>query len=90
MSLIPTHRSQEVLCEFKANLVYRGSSRTARAVTQRSPVSINKTKQNGGKEQEREGGRETVTERERETDRQTDRQRTPCMFSGRHFIEILK
>ena len=30
------------LCEFKANLVYTSSSRTARAVTQRNPVSKNK------------------------------------------------
>ena len=63
------HRRQEALCEFKANLVKKGSSRTARAVTQRNPVSINKTKQNktkqkGGKEGEREGGRETGRERE--------------------------
>ena len=32
------------LCEFEASLVYRVSSRTARA-TQRSPVSKKKTKQ---------------------------------------------
>ena len=34
---------QADLCEFKASLVYRESSRTARA-TQRNPVSQNKTK----------------------------------------------
>jgi hypothetical protein len=33
------------ISEFKANLVYKVSSRTARA-TQRNPVSKNKTKQN--------------------------------------------
>ena len=32
------------LCEFKANLVYRESSRTARVVTQRYPVSKIKNK----------------------------------------------
>ena len=32
------------LCEFKANLVYRVSSRTVRAVRQRKPVSKNKTR----------------------------------------------
>ena len=51
MSLIGAHRRQEALCEFKANLVKKGSSRTARAVTQRNPVSINKTK---GRKGERE------------------------------------
>jgi hypothetical protein len=35
--------------EFEANLVYRVSSRTARA-TQRNPVSKNKTKQNKTKQ----------------------------------------
>ena len=54
MSLIGAHRRQEALCEFKANLVKKGSSRTARAVTQRNPVSINKTK---GRKGGREGGR---------------------------------
>jgi hypothetical protein len=37
------------LCEFKASLVYRMNSRTARA-TQRNPVSKNKTKQNKTKQ----------------------------------------
>ena len=31
------------LSEFEASLVYRASSRTARAVTQRNPISINQT-----------------------------------------------
>ena len=30
------------LCEFEASLVYKMTSRTARAVTQRNPVSKNK------------------------------------------------
>ena len=34
---------QANLCEFKANLVYRVSSRIARPVTQRNPVLRNKT-----------------------------------------------
>jgi hypothetical protein len=37
------------ISEFKASLVYRVSSRTARA-TQRNPVSKNKTKQNKNKQ----------------------------------------
>ena len=32
------------LCEFQDSLIYRVSSRTARAVTQRNPVSENKQK----------------------------------------------
>ena len=35
---------QENLCEFESSLVYKLSSRTARAVTPRSPVSKTKTK----------------------------------------------
>jgi hypothetical protein len=57
------------ISEFKASLIYRVSSRTARA-TQRNPVSKNKqknkttttttttTKKNREREGEREGGRE--------------------------------
>ena len=39
--MIPALRKQrqEDLCEFEASLVYRVSSMTARAVTQRNPVS---------------------------------------------------
>jgi hypothetical protein len=40
------------ISEFEASLVYRVSSRTARA-TQRNSVSKNKTKQNGKKEKKR-------------------------------------
>jgi hypothetical protein len=36
-------QKQADLCEFKANLIYRVNSRTARA-TQRNPVSKNKIK----------------------------------------------
>jgi hypothetical protein len=45
--LISTLRrqSQVDLCEFKASLVYKASSKTVRAVTQRNPVLKNKTKQ---------------------------------------------
>ena len=43
MPLVPTLRGQsQVICEFKASLVYRASSRTGRA-TQRNPVVENKT-----------------------------------------------
>jgi hypothetical protein len=38
-------QSQVDFCELEASLIYRVSSRTARA-TQRNPVSQNKTKQN--------------------------------------------
>ena len=50
MTLIPVlgRKRQADLCEYKASLVCRAGSRTARAVTQRNPVlkSQNKTKQN--------------------------------------------
>lgn len=48
MSLIPALKSQRQvdLFEFQASLVHRGSSRTARLVTQRNPVSDNENKQN--------------------------------------------
>ena len=41
--LIPAlgRQRQVNLCEFEANLVYRVSSRTARSVTHRNPVSKN-------------------------------------------------
>ena len=41
MPLIPAlgRQRQEDLCEFEASLVYKASSRTARTVTQRNPVS---------------------------------------------------
>ena len=44
MPLIPTYRRQRQvdLFEFKASLVYKVSSRTANAITQRSPVSKEK------------------------------------------------
>ena len=44
MNLIPALRKQRQVdfCEFKASLVYRVSSRTARTVSQRNPVSKNK------------------------------------------------
>ena len=46
MPLIPefARQSQADFCEFKASLVYKVSSRTARTVTQRNPVSKNKRK----------------------------------------------
>ena len=43
-------QKQEDLCEFKISLVYKVSSRTARVVTQRNPVSKKKKKR---KEKER-------------------------------------
>ena len=47
-------QKQADLCEFVASLVYRGSSRTARA-TQRNPASKNKEKR---REEKREKRRE--------------------------------
>ena len=43
MPLIPAfgRQRQADLCGFKANVIYKMSSRTARAVTQRNPVSKN-------------------------------------------------
>ena len=46
MPLTPTLRRQREadLSEFKVNLVYKASSRTARAITQGNTVSKNKSK----------------------------------------------
>ena len=45
--LILALRQRQVdFCEFKTSLVYKASSRTARAVTQRNPVSKKKKKEN--------------------------------------------
>jgi hypothetical protein len=54
MLVIPALRRQRQvdLCKFKASLVYRVSSRTARA-TQKNPVSTN-TKQNKTKQQQQQ------------------------------------
>ena len=54
MPLIPAsgRQRQADLSEFKASLVNRASSRTARVVTQRNPVLKNKTKQNKTKKGE--------------------------------------
>jgi hypothetical protein len=56
------------ISEFEASLVYRVSSRTARA-TQRNPVSKNKQNKTKEKKEERERERETERERERERER---------------------
>jgi hypothetical protein len=57
MPLIPSlRRWRQDLCEFKTSLVYRTSSRTARA-TKRNPVSINDDdddNDNNGEEEEEE------------------------------------
>jgi hypothetical protein len=47
MTVIPKLRRQRQvdLCKFKASLVYRASSRIAKAVIQRNPVLKNKQKQ---------------------------------------------
>jgi hypothetical protein len=52
LTLVPERQRQVDLCEFKASLIYRASSRTAR-VTQRNPVLKNK-------KQARHGGVEWV------------------------------
>ena len=48
MLLIPAlvRQRQADLCEFEAILVYRASSRIARAVTQRNPVSVKEKNSN--------------------------------------------
>jgi septal ring factor EnvC (AmiA/AmiB activator) len=56
---------------FEASLVYRVSSRIARA-TQRNPVS--KRKKERKKEREKERKKERKKEREREREREKDRQ----------------
>jgi hypothetical protein len=48
------------ISEFEASLVYRVSSRTARA-TQRNPVSKKKKKKKRKRERERERERETIS-----------------------------
>ena len=52
---------QGELCEFKASLVYKESSRLARAVTQRNPISKSKNKQKG-KERKKEKKKERKKE----------------------------
>ena len=61
--LIPVLRRQRRadLCEFKVSLLYKVSSRSARAVTQRDLVSKNKT--NKKKERKKERKRERKKER---------------------------
>ena len=46
---------QAHLCEFEASLVYRASSRTARAVTERNPVSKQNNNKNKQQHQQRIG-----------------------------------
>ena len=41
-----TREAEADLCEFEASLVYRTSSRTARTLTQRNPVSEKKNETN--------------------------------------------
>jgi hypothetical protein len=55
------------ISEFEASLVYRVSSRTARA-TQRNPVSKNQKTKN----RERDRQRQRDRQRERETETETD------------------
>ena len=51
MPLIPAlgRQRQMDLCEFKASLVYKVSSKTARTVSQRNPVSKNNSNNNNNK-----------------------------------------
>jgi hypothetical protein len=56
------------ISEFVASLIYKVSSRTARA-TQKNPVSKNKTQKHTEKEREREGEGEGEGERERREER---------------------
>jgi hypothetical protein len=61
------------ISEFKANLVYRVSSRTARA-TQRNPVS-KKERKKGRKEEKRRKRRERREEKRREEKRREEKRR---------------
>jgi hypothetical protein len=56
------------ISEFKASLVYKVSSRTARAI-QRNPVSKNETKRNETKRKEKKRKEKKRKEREREKER---------------------
>ena len=61
--LIPAlgRQTQADLCEFKASLVYKASSRTARA-TQKNPVLEDKQKEEERKEKRKKGGRKKKRE----------------------------
>jgi hypothetical protein len=62
------------ISEFEASLVYRVSSRTARAI-QRNPVSKNKQKKKKERKRERERERERKKERKRERKRERKKER---------------
>ena len=72
MPLIMAHRRQRqvVLCEFEASLVYRVSSRIAKA-TEKNPVSIPSPTKKKKKERkkERKEGRKEGRKRERKKER---------------------
>jgi hypothetical protein len=66
--LIPAlGRQRQWISEFEASLVYRVSSRTARA-TQRNPVSKNQKEKDKDRKKERKKERERERERERKKD----------------------
>jgi hypothetical protein len=62
------------ICEFKASLVYKASSKTARA-TQRNPVLKKVNKQNNNDERKR-GDRDRERQRDRETETHSERTKT--------------
>jgi hypothetical protein len=73
------------IAEFKASLVYKVSSKTARA-TQRNPVSENKNKNKNKKrkrEKEKERERERERKREKEKERERERERKREKKEGR-------
>jgi hypothetical protein len=91
--IIPAGRSRRI-SEFEASLVYRVSSRTARA-TQRNPVLKNQRKRetNRERERERERDRERETDRERQTEtereRETDRDRERAAWLMNNWMKTL-
>ena len=79
MPLIPAlgRQRQIDLCEFEASLVYKASSRTARAVTTKNPVSKNKTKEGGEHRQKIDRQAERMRVGGRQEGRKDRRQRGP-------------
>ena len=72
MTLISPHKGRcRRVSEFRASLVYRVSSRTAR-LTQRNPVSKNPKRKKEGK---KDGKKERRKEGKKQTNKQTNKQR---------------
>jgi hypothetical protein len=73
MPLIPAlGRPKQANCEFEASLIYKVSSRTAKTVTQRNPVSNTHTHTHTQTHRQRDRDRDRKRETERETERQSE------------------